>query len=118
MKKYRIRKLFKKSIKNIIYKINKKNKLNFLKNSKSLIYTNSKSNILNYEIIECKSRLRFKANFELNKDNFLSDIETFEIVKFLCFLDKSRKIIFELIDSKKEEEEEKEIIGFKTEIQN
>ena len=112
----KIKKFFKKSLEKIFYKILKKNFLYFPNNRKSLKSINSNSKKLNYGIIECKSKIIFKSNLEIYKDEYLSDVETYEIVKFLCFLEKSRKIILEHIDLEKENE--KEMIGFKTEVKN
>ena len=61
--------------------------------------------------------INFKVNFKLNKTNYLSDVETYEIVKFLTFLDKAKRNIFDHLELDKEEEEEEEErkrIGFKT----
>jgi len=116
MKNSKIKKTFKKSVEKLFYKLLKKDFLYFPKTRKSFNSINSNSKKLDYELIECESKISFKSNLELNKVDYLSDLERYEIVKFLYFLEKSRDIILNHIDLEKEEE--KEIIGFKTEVKN
>jgi len=116
MKNSKRKKIFKKLVKKIFYKIIKNKFLYFPETRKSLKSINSNYKNLDYEFLECKSKISFKSNFELTKSHYLSDLETYEIVKFLFFLEKSRNIILDHIDLEKEKE--KDMIGFKTEIKN
>ena len=44
-----------------------------------------------------QSKISFKSNLELNKDDYLSDLEKYEIVKFLSFLEKSKNILLTIL---------------------
>ena len=116
MKNSKIKKTFKKSVNKIFKKILKKKFFYFPKTRKSFNSINSNSKKLDYELKECESKISFKSNLELNKDDYLSDLEKYEIVKFLSFLEKSKNILLNHIDLEKEED--KELIGFKTEVKN
>ena len=130
MKKIKTLKLIQESIEKIIRKnINEKELIN-IKRHPSYLKEESELKNIDYQIIECESMINFKVNFKLNKANYLSDVETYEIVKFLIFLDKVKRNIIdhlELEEEKEDEEEDeddeeeenkRERIGFKTNWEN
>ena len=118
MKKIKTLKIIQESIEKIIKKDIYQKELSNIKSNQSYLKEESELKNIDYQIIECESMINFKVNFKLNKTNYLSDVETYEIVKFLTFLDKAKRNIFDHLelDKEEEEEEEKEIkrIGFKT----
>ena len=117
MKKNKTLKLFQESIEKIIKKNKYKKEIKNINRNKVYLKEESELKNVDYQIIECESMINFKVNFKLNKTNYLSDVETYEIVKFLTFLDKAKRNIFDHLELDKEEEEEEEErkrIGFET----
>ena len=117
MKKNKTLKLFQESIEKIIKKNTYKKEIKNINRNQAYLKEESELKNIDYQIIECESMINFKVNFKLNKTNYLSDVETYEIVKFLTFLDKAKRNIFDHLELDKEEEEEEEEgkrIGFKT----
>ena len=119
MKKIKTLKIIQESIEKIIKKDIYQKELSNIKSNQSYLKEESELKNIDYQIIECESMINFKVNFKLKKTNYLSDVETYEIVKFLTFLDKAKRNIFDHLELDKEEEEEEEEeerkrIGFKT----
>ena len=117
MKKNKTLKLIQEYIKKIVKKNTYKKEIRNINRNEAYLKEESELKNIDYQIIECESMINFKVNFKLNKTNYLSDVETYEIVKFLTFLDKAKRNIFDHLELDKEEEEEEEErkrIGFKT----
>jgi len=103
MKKLKVLKLLaKKSIAKILQKkqSKKENKIK-LNNLKRLNLSEKKTQdlqLIKYEINECKNKFTFRANLKIKKDDYLSDKDTFEVVKLLSFLERAKRHIINHLD--------------------
>ena len=119
MKKIKTLKLIHESIEKIIKKNTYKKEISNIRRNQAYLKEESELKNIDYQIIECESMINFKVNFKLNKTNYLSDVETYEIVKFLTFLDKAKRNIFDHLELDKDDDDddddvERKRIGFKT----
>ena len=120
MKKNKTLKLIQESIEKIIKKNTYKKEISNIRRNQAYLKEESELKNIDYQIIECESMINFKVNFKLNKTNYLSDVETYEIVKFLTFLDKAKRNIFDHLELDKDKDDdddddvERKRIGFKT----
>lgn len=98
MKDFKSIKLIEKTIERTFKKIFNEKKFKFLENNNKIVTKKSGFKTIDYEITECDSEFNLKAFLKLKKDYHLSNLETYELVKFIGILDRVKRYISDHLD--------------------
>ena len=98
MKDFKSLKLIEKTIERTFKKIFNGKKFKFLENNNKIVTKKSGFKTIDYEITESDSEFNLKAYLKLKKDYHTSNLETYELVKFIGILDRVKKYISDHLD--------------------